>query len=503
MSTVNHDSRGSEPATAEPDPRRWRALAVLAAVQFMLVLDVTVVNVALPKIQHDLHFSHAGLAWVVNGYALMAGGFLLLGGRLADISGRRRTFLIGVVIFGVASVTCGAAVSSSMLVASRFVQGLGEAFAAAAALAIIPLLFPDPKERMRALGAWGGIAALGGTFGSVISGALTGLTSWRWIFFINIPVAIFALVMAPRVLSESRMARSGERVDVAGSVLVTGGLVALVDGLLNASSHAWGSWQVLLPLLGGVGLLAVLVVVEAYAPDPLIPVRFFTNRTRVTSNVLSLALFAAFLGYVFLLTLYMQQVLNYSPLRAGVVYLPLGVGIGFGIGLCTGLMPRIGVKAVLVVGLIGSAAGLFVASFIQDNSSYAAGILPGLILFGVFSGMCYPALINGALHQVTSQDSGLGSGVQTSMQQIGEAVGLGTLVTLAVRYANNQISHGTATAVALTHGYALAFRVGAIICVVASILALLLFERVAAKPRSALAEAPDGQAPTIASTTST
>jgi EmrB/QacA subfamily drug resistance transporter len=502
MSTANEDSRGSEPGAAEPDPRRWKALAVLAAIQFMLVLDVTVVNVALPKIQHDLHFSHAGLAWVVNGYALMAGGFLLLGGRLADILGRRRTFLLGVVVFGVASATCGAAVSSSMLVTSRFVQGLGEALAGPAALAIIPLLFSDTKERMRALGVWGGIAALGGTFGSVISGALTGLASWRWIFYINIPVAIFALLMAPRVLSESRMARSGERIDLTGPVLATGGLVAIVDGLLNASSHAWGSWQVLLPLLGGVALLAIMVVVEANSTDPLIPMRFFSNRTRVTSNFLSLALFAAFLGYVFLLTLYMQQVLNYSPLRAGVVYLPLGIGIGIGMGLCTGFMPRVGVKAVLVVGLIGSAAGLFVASFIQANSSYAAGILPGLILFGVFSGMCYPALINGALHQVTGQDSGLGSGVQTAMQQVGEALGLGILVTLAIRYANNQISHGTASAVALTHGYALAFRIGAIICVVAGLLALALFERVAGRPRSALAEASNGRAPTVSSTTS-
>ena len=250
MGTVSHDSPSLAPGTAEPDPRRWRALAVLAAMQLMLVLDVTVVNVALPRIQHDLSFSHAGLAWVVSGYVLMAGGFLLLGGRLADLFGRRRLFLVGVIVFGAASAACGAAVSSSMLVASRFVQGTGEALAGPAALAMIPLLFPDSRERMKALGVWGGIGGVGGTIGSVISGALT-TVDWRWIFYINIPVVVFAVVMVARVLPESRMARAGHRIDAAGAITATGGLVALVYGLLQAASHPWGSWQVLLPLLGG------------------------------------------------------------------------------------------------------------------------------------------------------------------------------------------------------------------------------------------------------------
>jgi EmrB/QacA subfamily drug resistance transporter len=492
MSNTSQDSRSRAGAVVAQEPRRWRALAVLAAMQFMLVLDVTVVTVALPKIQQDLHFSHAGLAWVINGYVLMAGGFLLLGGRLSDLFGRRRLFLAGVVVFGVASAVCGAAVSSSMLVASRFVQGTGEAMAGPAALGMIPLLFPDSRERMKALGLWGGIAALGGTFGSVISGALTSV-DWRWIFYINIPVVLFALVMVPRVLPESRMAREGHRIDVVGAVTATGGLVAIVDGLLQASSHPWGSWQVLLPLLGGVGLLAVMVAWEARVPEPLIPVRFFTNRTRVTSNVLSLALLAAFLGYVFLLTLFMQQVLGYSPLKTGLLYLPLGIGIGAGIGLATGLMPRIGVKPVLAIGFLGSGAGLLIASYIHVDSSYAGGILPGLIVFGVFSGICFPGLINGALHQVTGQDSGLASGVQTAMQQIGEALGLATLVTLALRYAGGQISHGVPPAVAQTHGYALAFRVGAGVLAVAGVLVLVLLEHVSAKPRTALAEVPADQ----------
>jgi EmrB/QacA subfamily drug resistance transporter len=470
------------------------ALAVLAAMQFMLVLDVTVVTVALPRIQDDLHFSHPGLAWVINGYVLMAGGFLLLGGRLSDMFGRRRLFLAGVLIFGAASVTCGTAVSSSMLVTSRFVQGTGEALAGPAALGMIPVLFPDARERMRALGVWGGIAALGGTSGSVISGALTGV-DWRWIFYINIPVALFAIVMVPRVLPESRMARAGHRVDVPGAVTATGGLVAVVYGLLQAASHPWGAWQVLLPLLGGVGLLAVMAVVETRSADPLIPVRFFTNRTRVTSNVVSLLLFAAFIGYVVLLTWYMQQVLGYSPLKTGLVFLPLGAGIGAGMGLCAGLMPRIGVKAVLAIGFLGSGAGLLVASYIHADSSYFGGVFPGLLVFGVFSGICYPALINGALHQVTGQDSGLGSGVQTAMQQIGSALGLAILVTLALRYAGDRVRAGVLPAVAQTDGYALAFRAGAALLAAAALLVVVLLERVAAKPRTALAEVPGDPEP--------
>jgi EmrB/QacA subfamily drug resistance transporter len=493
MSTASQEPLSPARGLAAPDPRRWRALGVLALVQFMLVLDITVVTVALPRIQHDLSFSRPGLAWVVNGYVLMAGGFLLLGGRLADLFGRRRLFLIGVLVFGAASAACGAAVSSSMLVASRFVQGTGEALAGPAALGMIPVLFPDSRERMKALGVWGGIAGLGGTLGSVISGALTDLASWRWIFYINLPVVLFALVMVPRVLSESRMAREGRRIDVPGAVTATGGLVAIVDGLLQAASHPWGSWPVLLPLLGGVGLLLVMVAVEARASEPLIPVRFFTNRTRVTSNVLSLALLAAFIGYVFLLTLYQQQVLGYSPLRTGLQFVPLGVGIGAGIGLGTAAMPRLGVKPVLAIGLFGSAAGLLLASFIQASSSYAGGILPGLIVFGVFSGMCFPALINGALHQVTGQDSGLASGVQTAMQQVGSALGLATLVTIALRYADAQISRGVPPAVAQTHGYILSFRVGAVVLAAAALLALILLEHVSAQLRTPVAEVPADQ----------
>jgi MFS family permease len=376
-----------------------------------------------------------------------------------------------------------------MLVASRFVQGTGEALAGPAALGMIPVLFPDSRERMKALGVWGGIAGLGGTLGAVISGALTNV-DWRWIFYVNIPIAIFALIMVPRVLPESRTVRASRRIDVPGAVTATGGLVAVVFGLLQAASHPWGAWPVLLPLFGGVALLLTMVALETRVPDPLIPLRFFRNRTRVTANVASLAMFVAFMGYVVLLTWYMQQVLGYSPLRTGLCWLPLGVGIGVGMGSCTALMPRVGVKAMLVVGLAGSAGGLLAASYIHVDSSYPSAILPGVIVFGVFSGICYPGLINAALHQVTGEDSGLASGVQTAFQQIGTALGLATLVTLALRYAGDRIRVGVSPAVAQTGGYAAAFRVGAIVLVAAALLVLALLEHVAAKPRTALAEVP-------------
>src|SRR6266550_3383708 len=453
------------PRRAGPDPRRWKALGVLGLIQFMLVLDITVVKVALPYIRNDLHFSATGLAWVVNGYVLMAGGLLLLGGRLADILGRRRLFLLGVGVFAIASATCGAAADPGMLVASRFLQGAGEAMAAPASLGLIALLFPDPHERMKALGLWGGIAGLGGTSGTVISGALVDFASWRWIFFVNLPVALFALVTVPRLVSESRMVREAKRPDYAGAITGTGGLIAVVDGLLQAATHPWGDWQVLLPLLGGLGLLALMVRIEAVSDAPLIPLEFFKNRTRVVTNFVTLFFSSAFFSYFFLLTLFEQQILGYSPLKGGLSYLPFGLTIGAGIGLGTGLMPRIDV-----------------------NSTYAGNVLPGMMVLGLASGISFPAIGNASLHEVTGQDSSLASGVQSAMQQVGGALGLSCLVTLGLRHAAGQIRHGTLPDVAATHGYVLAFRIGAVLCLIGGVLVLFLLEHVVAQPRSAVAE---------------
>jgi MFS family permease len=425
---------------------------------------------------------------VVNGYVLMAGGLLLLGGRLADIIGRRRMFLLGVGVFAIASATCGAAADPGMLVASRFLQGAGEAMAAPASLGLIALLFPDPHERMKALGLWGGIAGLGGTSGTVISGALVDFASWRWIFFVNLPVALFALVTVPRLVSESRMVREAKRPDYAGAITGTGGLIAVVDGLLQAATHPWGDWQVLLPLLGGLALLALMVRIEAVSDSPLIPLDFFKNRTRVVTNFVTLFFSSAFFSYFFLLTLFEQQILGYSPLKGGLSYLPFGLTIGAGIGLGTGLMPRIGVKPLLAAGFFGCAIGLFLTSSIDVNSTYAGNVLPGMMVLGLASGISFPAIGNASLHEVTGQDSSLASGVQSAMQQVGGALGLSCLVTLGLRHAAGQIRHGTLPDVAATHGYVLAFRIGAVLCLIGGVLVLFLLEHVVAQPRSAVAE---------------
>src|ERR671936_3049265 len=264
------------------DPRRWKALYVLALVQFMIIIDITVVNVALPSIQRSLHFTGDSLAWVVDGYALMAGGLLLFGGRVGDVFGRKRLFVIGTTLFAVASFTSGAAQNHTMLVMSRFAQGAGEALASPAALALVVLLFTDPGERTRALGIWSGLAGLGGTMGVLISGLVVNFVSWRWIYFVNIPIAAIAIALIPGLVDESRAERASRRIDIPGAVLVTGGVLALIDGFLAASRHSWGSASVVWPLAVGIGALLALIVVESRTRDPLIPMTFFANRTRIS-----------------------------------------------------------------------------------------------------------------------------------------------------------------------------------------------------------------------------
>jgi EmrB/QacA subfamily drug resistance transporter len=475
---------------AVPDPRRWKALGVLGLIQFMLVLDITVVNVALPHIQRSLHFSQPGLAWVVNGYVIMAGGLLLLGGRLADILGRRKLFLLGVALFAIASATCGAAVDPGMLVASRFVQGAGEAMAAPASLGLIAVLFPDPLERIKALGLWGGIAGLGGTSGTVISGALVSYASWRWIFFINLPVALFAFATVPRLVSESRMVRDADRPDYAGAITGTAGLIAVVYGLLEAANpkHTWGSVNVLLPLIGGIVLLAAMVWIEAHSDSPLVPLTFFKNRTRMVTNFTTLFFSSAFFSYFFLLTLFEQQVLHYTPIRGGLSYLPFGVSIGAGIGIGTALMPKIGVKPLFAFGFFACAVGMFLTSEISVHSTYVADIMPGMIVLGFGSGLCFPAIGNASLHEVTGQDSSLASGVQATCQQVGGALGLSVLVTIGLRHAAGLVHGGTAQGVAFAHGYALSYRVAAALLVIGGVLVLALLEHVIATPRQPEAE---------------
>ena len=459
------------------DPRRWRALGVLALVQFMLVLDTTVVNVALPSIQRDLHFSASGLAWVVNGYTLMAGGFLILGGRVADMLGRRRLFMIGLALFAVASATSGLAQDSTMLVVSRFAQGLGEAIAGPAALSLAVLMFSDPRERARAVGLWGGLAGLGGTVGVVLSGVITTYLSWRWVFLINVPIAAAVLLVAPRLVSDSRSDKKS-RIDVVGALLITAGLSLIVDGLLSAADHAWGSTTVLIPLVGGTALVAAFVVSQAIIRDPLVPLRFFRNRTRVTANIATICFTASFISMFYVMTLYMQDIGHYSALKTGLAYLPFGGALLLGIGLSTQLMPRIGVKVGLAIAFLISAVGFLLLGQITVQVDYTAHILPGLLLVALGNGFGLPGLQNAALYEVDSTDAGLASGVQNTFLQIGGSLGLSVLVSLGLRHATSKIAEGATLVVGTTDGYALALRIAAGFAIAAAVTVAIAFQRV-------------------------
>jgi len=423
--------------------RRWCALAVLGLVQFMILMDITVVNVALPSIQHALGFTATGLAWVVNGYTLTAGGLLLLGGRLSDLFSRRRQFFIGVVVFAAASLTAGLAHSATLLVAARFVQGAGEALASPAALSLITLLFTDRAERTKALTIWGALAGLGGTIGVVLSGVITDELSWRWIFFINLPIAVLALVLLPRVVPADPP-RSGARsalgrLDLPGASLATSGLVAVVYGLLAVGTHAWGDVHVLLPIAAGLLLLTGFVAVEARAEHPLAPLAFFRNRTRVTSNLAQVLFGGSFTAMYFLLTLYMQNVQNYSPLRAGLAYVPLGFALVSGVGVTNALLGRLGAKIMTASGFVVAAGGLLLLSGIGPHTGYLAHILPGMLVFGAGAGISFPALQNAALDGADELDAGLASGVYSTFQQIGSSLGLAVLVTLATTHLRHAI----------------------------------------------------------------
>ncbi|MDX3111011.1 DHA2 family efflux MFS transporter permease subunit [Nonomuraea angiospora] len=404
-------------------------MIVLCLVQFMLVLDDTVVNVALPSIRDELGFSASGLPWVVNAYFLAFGGLLLLCGRMADLLGRRRVFLVGVALFGVASLACGLAREPWQLVIGRFVQGAGSAMAGPAAMSMITLLYPGPEERARALGIWGGIAALGGTSGLVLSGALTDLVSWRWIFLINLPVVAVALASLPRLVPESR-APGRRRLDVPGAVLITGAAVSLVYGLLRSGETGWSDPLV----IGAVVLSAVLavgfLVAESRAAAPLVPGSFLASRTRAVANGATLLFSMAMYAMSFLLMIQVQTALGYSPLLAGIAYLPYGAGILAGMWLSSRVSLRIGTRWALLLAFLVNIAGLLLLSGVAAGDSYAAHVLPGMLILSVGNGLSLPVMAVAAVDGTTEEDAGLGSALFTSVQQIGGAVGVAALAVM-------------------------------------------------------------------------
>ena len=466
------DVQAQAPATGTSTDRRWAALGVLAIVQFLIIIDNTVVNVALPSVRRDLGFSADGLAWVVNGYLLTAGGLLLLGGRLADMRGRVRMFCVGTALFGVASLACGLAPTAETLVAGRFAQGVGEALASPAALSLIAAIFRDERERGKALGLWGGLAGLGAVTGVLLSGVLTDLASWRWNFLINVPFAVAALVLLPRLVRESRPAHRPARTDLLGAVLVTAAMVSVIYGALGASRHGWTDLLVLGPIGAGLALLGAFVAVETVSKEPLVPLRFFTNRTRVAANLASLFMMGNLAAVFLLLTLYMQNVLGYSALRTGVAYLPFCVAFVAAIGITMPIAARVGPKITLIGAFTFGAAGMAMLATADLAGPYRSGLLPALLVLACGFGAGFPALQATALHALPESDMGLGSGVQTSVQSLANALGVAVFLTLALRH-----GAGGGPPQATGDGYQYAFGIGVVTMLIGGAVIIALMPR--------------------------
>lgn len=442
-------------------PRRWVALAVLCMAQFMLTVDETIVNVALPSIRRDLHFSVADLAWVADAYWLAFGGLLLLGGRLGDHLGRRRLLLGGLVLFTVASLGDGLSSGQAMLLISRGAQGLGSAFVSPAALALIALMFTERSERARALGIWGGIAGLGGALGLLLGGTITDLLSWRWVFFINVPIGAAVLLAVPRLVGRDR-GDERARFDLAGGVTVTAGLLALVYAVLGSPRRGWFSPVTLGAMAVAAVLLGAFAVLELRRAEPLIPLHFLRERITRTADITGLLVPSAFAGMFFILTLYLQGVLHYSPLLTGVSYLTLVGALMLAIPLASGpLLRRLGTRPVLAGGLLIMAIGLATFARLPARAGYWSDVAPGLILVGFGAGWSFLAVTIAAVARARPGETGLASGVISAAQQVGGAIALAVWVSVAAARTTTLAAGGASPLTAQLGGYHLAFIVGA------------------------------------------
>jgi len=458
------------------DRRKWFALGLLSVVQFMIVLDIAIVNVALPSIKEDLGFSQENLQWVISAYALVFGGFLLLGGRAADLLGRRRVFTAGLVIFSLASLLAGLAWSDSSLIGARALQGFGAAIIAPAALSILSTTFTEGRERNIALGVWGAVGGFGGAAGVLLGGILTDGLSWEWIFFVNVPVSVVALVLTPLLLTESRDA-TVRSFDALGAVLVTGGLSLLVYAITKAGQDGWLAGTTLASFAGALALLAGFVVWERRHPEPLMRFGLLQTRTvsgaNVTGFILGTALFSMFL----MLTLYMQQVLGYSAMKAGVAYLAVALSAIVWSAVAAQLVTRIGVKPVLVTGMALLTAGLVYFTQVSVGGSYVGDLLPGFLLIGAGIGFSFVPISIAALAGVQASEAGLASGLINTSQQIGGALGIAALSTIATTRTEDALASGSLLPSALVHGFSAAFLVGALIAGAGVLAALTLIRR--------------------------
>ena len=444
--------------------RRWIALALLTVAQLVVVLDVSIVNVALPSIGTGLHFSDKNLPWVVNAYIIAFGGFLLLGGRAADLLGRRRVFMTGLAAVAVASLAAGFATTQGELIAARAAQGLGAAFISPSALSMVTTLFTDGAERNTALGIWGAVSGAAGAVGVLLGGVLTSGLSWHWVLWVNVPVTLIALAFTPGLVPESRSETEIRHFDTAGAVTITGGLSVLAYALLDASTAGWGSVKTIVLLAVAVALIAAFIGVELRSKAPLVPLRIFRLRTLTGANVVGLLLGASLFSMFFFITLYMQQVLHYSPIHAGLSYLPLALTIVIVAGVGGELVTRIGFKPILAAGMAIIAGGLLWFSQIGVHGSFLTDILGASLLAAIGLGLAFVTSTIAAVAGVEPHEQGLASGLINTSQQIGGALGLAVLATIATTRTNHVLATGTASLPhALTDGFQVAFAVGAII----------------------------------------
>lgn len=462
----------------------WPAFGVLTAAQFMIILDTSIVGVALPSIQRDLGFSQSSLAWVVNAYVVPFGGLLLLSGRLGDLIGRKRMFVAGLVAFTAASVLCGLSVSQGMLVAARFAQGTGGAMASTVVLGITMMIFQEPAERAKALGFVGFVSAAGGTVGGVAGGFLTDAASWHWIFFVNAPIGIAAAALAVRLIPGDRGIGLRAGVDVGGAVLVTAGLMLLVYTIVEVTDHGWGSAHTLGFGAVAVALLVAFVARQATAREPLLPLGTFRSRNLSGANVVQVLMVGPMFGFSFLSVLYLQRVLGYDPAATGLAGLPLAALLAVvSLGMSARLVTRFGARAVLLIGLGLIAAGLALMARAPIDGRYIVDVLPVMLLVGGGMGLAMPALMGLAMSSATPSDAGLVSGLFATGAQVGGALGLAVLAALATARTEALLAGGERAVPALTDGYHLAFGISAALVGVAILLAVtVLRQRAAAAP---------------------
>jgi EmrB/QacA subfamily drug resistance transporter len=446
--------------------RRWLALYVLCAGVLMIVLDTTVVNVALPSIREDLGFTETSLVWVVNAYMLTFGGFLLLGGRLGDLYGRRRLFLLGITLFTLASLACGLANSQWLLVAARAVQGLGGAVVTAIALSLIMNLFTEPADRAKAMGIYSFVCAGGGSIGVLAGGVLTSALNWHWVFLVNLPIGVLVYVLCRLLLPDSRGEARRGRLDIGGAVTVTASSMLAVYAIVNGD----------IALLAiAAALLAVFLLIEARVAAPLMPLGLFRLRSVATANVVGVLWAAAMFAWFFISALYMQLVLGYSPLQVGLAFLPANlIMAAFSLGLSARLVMRFGIRAPLAAGLVLAAAGLALFGFSPVEGRFVVHVLPGMVLLGLGCGMALNPVLLAAMSEVAPSDSGLASGIVNTSFMMGGALGLAVLASIAAGRTEALLGSGVPSPVALTGGYAVAFAVGAVFAAAAALLSALL-----------------------------